>query len=379
MRIEELRAIPLSCPTPSEHQISLGIGKSVKRDAVLIKVRTAGGLVGWGEAHAARAPTAIAELVNTTLRQLVLGMDATDIEAVWARVYRMQLASHGMGAAAAIALSGIDMALWDLRGKAEGVPLYALLGGNAQPIRAYAGGISFGFQPVPALVAEARAAVAAGYRALKLRCGASVEEDLAGVRAVRAALGKDIDILVDANCAYSNEDAAAVLPVLDELGIGWLEEPFPAPEYRRYLALPRGHRTPIAAGENHYLRFEFERLADEGVVRIWQPDLSKCGGITEARRIAALGAARGIAIHPHTSVTGLNVAASLHFLAALPNAGYFEADYSVSNPLRTSLCVPVATITPEGAFLPPEGPGLGVELDEAELARYPAQGGAGYV
>ncbi|MBI5615006.1 MAG: mandelate racemase/muconate lactonizing enzyme family protein [Gammaproteobacteria bacterium] len=379
VRIVEVRAIPLSAPTPPAAQISLGIGKSVKRDAVLVRVATEDGLVGWGEAHAARAPTAIAELLGTTIRQLVLGMNAADLTGVWERVYRMQLASHGMGAAAAIALSGLDMALWDLRGKREGRPLYALLGGRPRAMPAYAGGISFGFQPEDALVAEARTAVAAGYRALKLRLGASVEADLAAVRAVRAALGPAIDILADANCSYSPEVAAALLPALDEVGVGWLEEPFPAPDHRAYRALPRSHRTPIAAGENHYLRHDFERLADDGVVSIWQPDLSKCGGITEALRIAALAREHGIAIHPHTSVTGLNVAASLHFLAALPNAGYFEADYSISNPLRTALCAPVATIGADGAFRPPEGPGLGVEIDEEELARHPVRGGAGYV
>ena len=153
MRIADIRAIPISFPVPADKSVRLGIGRSVKRDAVLVRVETDEGHVGWGEAHHGRCPGAIARLIDTTLRELVLGLDAHDVAGVWARVYRMQLASHGMGAAAAMALSGLDMALWDLRCQATGWPLYRLLGGSAKPIKAYAGGIALGWQE-PALLAE---------------------------------------------------------------------------------------------------------------------------------------------------------------------------------------------------------------------------------
>ena len=146
VRIADVRAIPTSFPIPPASRVTLGIGTAVKKDTVLVKVTTGDGLTGWGEAHHGRAPGAVAHLVNTTLRQLVLGLDALDVVGVWARVYRMQLGSHGMGAAASIALSGLDMALWDLRGKAAGWPLYRLLGGGARSIPAYAGGVSLGWQ-----------------------------------------------------------------------------------------------------------------------------------------------------------------------------------------------------------------------------------------
>src|SRR4029453_4837653 len=150
----------------------------VKRDAVVVKVTTSAGLVGYGESHHGRAPGAVAHLVNTTLRQLVCGMDAFDVVGIWGRIYKMQLASHGMGAGTAIAMSGIDMALWDIRGKAVDWPLYRLLGGASRPIPAYAGGVSLGYQEPAALVEEARGFVTQGYRALKLRVGDSPSRDL---------------------------------------------------------------------------------------------------------------------------------------------------------------------------------------------------------
>src|SRR6266705_4085303 len=146
MKIVDVRGFPTSFPVPPEARVSLGIGTAVKRDAVVVKVTTDEGLVGWGESHHGRSPGAVAHHANTTLKQLVMGMDAADVVGVWAKIYKMQLGSHGMGAAAAIAMSGIDMALWDIRGKAVGWPLYRLLGGAAHPIPAYAGGVSLGYQ-----------------------------------------------------------------------------------------------------------------------------------------------------------------------------------------------------------------------------------------
>ena len=379
MKLARVEAFPLSCPIPEAHQVRLGIGRTVKRDAVLVKITGDEGCVGWGEAHAGRAPTVIAELINSTLAPLLLGAKLSEHESLWQKLYRLQLASHGTGAAAALAISGIDMALWDLRGKLVGQPLCALLGAAPRAIPAYAGGISFGYGETGALVDEAQAAVALGYRALKLRFGLAVAEDLGRAAAVRAAVGEGIDLLADANCSYTLPDAQRARSGLDGLAAGWLEEPFPAHDFRSYRALaPHGH-TPLAAGENHYLLSDFDRRADDGAVRLWQPDLSKCGGITEALRIAALAQAHGVSVHPHTSVTGLNVAASLHFLSALPNAGYFEADFARYNPLRTALCSPVAEVSLDGTFMPPAGPGLGIEIDEAALRHFPAVRGAGYL
>jgi L-alanine-DL-glutamate epimerase-like enolase superfamily enzyme len=186
-------------------------------------------------------------------------------------------------------------------------------------------------------------------------------------------------ILTDANIGYTLQQVRRVMPAMDELGIGWLEEPFPAPDFRSYREAARLGRTPLAAGENHYTRFEFDRLIEDGAVRILQPDLSKSGGITEGLRIAALAAAANLPIHPHSSMTGLNHAATIHFLAAIGNGGYFEGDVSRSNKFRDELVDNPGEIDAEGCVWPLEKPGLGLEVDERFIGRHPPIEGPGYV
>jgi len=379
MRIADVKAHPISFPVPPSQSVTLGIGRTVKRDAVVVKVTTDDGLVGYGEAHHGRAPGAVAHLVNTTLRQLVQGLDAADVVGVWARIYKMQLGSHGLGAATAIGMSGIDMALWDIRGKAVGWPLYRLLGGVSRPIPAYAGGVSLGYQEPAALVEEASALVATGYRALKLRIGDSPARDLARVGAVRKAFGDELVLLTDANTGYTVEDARTAMPGLDACGVGWLEEPFPAHDYRSYQMARGFGRVPLAAGENHYTRFEFTRVVEDGAITVLQPDLSKTGGPTEGLRIAALAGAWKLPIHPHTSMTGLNMAATIHFLAAIDNGGYFEADVSKGNLFRDALVSRPYEVGRDGSVRPLEKPGLGLDLDEEFLARHPVIEGPSYV
>ncbi|HEV8640527.1 MAG TPA: mandelate racemase/muconate lactonizing enzyme family protein [Methylomirabilota bacterium] len=380
MRIVDVKAYPTSFPVPPGASVTLGIGRAVKRDAVVVKVVTDDGLAGWAESHHGRSPGAVAHHLNTTLRQLVLGLDAADVIGVWTRIYQMQLGSHGLGAATAIAMSGLDMALWDIRGQATGWPLYRLLGGAARAIPAYAGGVSLGWQEPEALVEEARGLVAAGYRAVKLRVGDSPARDLARVAAVRKAFGDELTILVDANTGYRLADARQVMPGLEAQGVGWLEEPFPAHDHRSYAMAATFGRVPLAAGENHYTRFEFTRVIEDRVISILQPDLSKTGGLTEALRIAALASAWKLSINPHTSMTGLNMAASIHFLAAIDNGGYFEGDVSKGNLFRDELVSPAPyQIGPDGCVRPLEAPGIGLEVDEAFLAAHPVIEGPGYI
>src|SRR4051812_45033880 len=175
LRITDVQAFPTSFPIPEANRVALGIGTAVKRDAVVVKVTTSGGITGWGEAHHGRAHTAVAKLIETTLKQLILNMDADDVGGFGDRMSRFQPASHGMGAGACLAMSGIDMALWDVRGKALGLPLYKLLGGSRKAIPAYAGGVSLGYQDPKALIEEARKSLDQGYKAIKLRVGDSVK------------------------------------------------------------------------------------------------------------------------------------------------------------------------------------------------------------
>jgi D-galactarolactone cycloisomerase len=379
MRINSIRAIPISYRVPQGQNVRLGIGRAVKRDAVLVKVETEDGITGWGEAHHGRCPGAIAKLIDTTISELVVGMDAINVVGVWQRVYQMQLSSHGMGYAAAMALSGLDLALWDIRAKAAGWPLYKLLGGASKPIRAYAGGISLGWQDPGSLAEEAAGYISKGYRAIKLRVGDNPRADVARATAVRKAVGDEIEILVDANTGYKLDDVRRVMPAYEELQIGWLEEPFPAQDYRSYQAAATLGNVPLAAGENHFTRFEFTRLIEDRAVSFLQPDLSKTGGVTETMRIAAMAYAWKLSFNPHTSATGINMAATINVLAAVDEPGYFEGDVAKHNPFRDEVGGVPYAIDANGCVSPSEKPGLGVEVDEAFVRAHPLIDGPCYV
>jgi D-galactarolactone cycloisomerase len=379
MRIVSIRAIPISYRVPQGQNVRLGIGRAVKRDAVLVKVETEDGITGWGEAHHGRCPGAIAKLIDTTISELVVGMDAVDVVGVWQRVYQMQLTSHGMGYAAAMALSGIDLALWDIRAKAAGWPLYKLLGGASKPIRAYAGGISLGWQEPSSLAEEAAGYISKGYRAIKLRVGDNPRIDVARATAVRKSVGDEIEILVDANTGYKLDDVRRVMPAYEELQIGWLEEPFPAQDHRSYQMAAKLGSVPLAAGENHFTRFEFTRLIEDRAVSFVQPDLSKTGGITETIRIAAMAYAWKLSFNPHTSATGINMAATINVLAAVDEPGYFEGDVAKHNPFRDEVGGVPYVLDANGCVKPSEKPGLGIEVDEAFVRAHPLIDGPCYV
>lgn len=377
-RIESVTAFPLTYEFPKGRTVPMGIGNAQKRDVIVVRVTTADGLVGYGESHPGRSPGAVASLIDNTLGPLVKGMDACDVVGVWARVHRMQLASHGLGAASAIALSGIDLALWDIRGKLANMPLYQLLGGTRRRIKAYAGGVAMGYQPPAALAEEAQGHVARGYKAVKLRVGDTVARDIERIRAVRKALADDIEILVDANTAYTLADVRRVLPALEDLQVAWLEEPFACDDFASYRAAAQiSHRVPLAAGENHYTRYEFARMLEERAVQIFQPDLSKTGGITETLRIAAAASAWRIPVNPHSSAGGINMAATVHLLAAIDNGGYFEACVSQLNPLRDMFGAPFE-IGADGCVAPIDRPGIGLEIDESVFKRFPLIDGLGF-
>jgi D-galactarolactone cycloisomerase len=376
IEITDVEAIAVSVPLTAS--VNMGLGQAVKRESVVVKVTTAEGVTGYGEAHHIRAPAAMAALINTTIRDLVLGMDAQETTAVWDQVFRNQLASHGAGAAAACALSGLDMALWDIRGKAAGLPLYRLLGGSPRPIPAYAGGVALGYQPPAKLVEEVGVCVDAGFRAVKLRIGEGAAADTARIRAVREAY-PDLEIFTDANTRYTLGDVRRILPALRELGVGWLEEPFAPQNEDGYARVAQWTDIPLAAGENHYLRYDFARLIKAGAVSVLQPDASKCGGITEIMRIGALASVGELTVNPHTSVTGLNMAATIHVIASLPGAKFFEADVARGNLLRDVLCSTPYEIGSDGTVSPLEGTGLGIEVDEDFLRAHPLTPGAAFV
>ena len=259
MKISDITATAVSHPA-TDGVVILGIGRVRKHDFVLVKVSTDEGLVGYGESHHALAPTAVAELINTSLRDLLLGQDPLATEDLLTRAWHHQLRSHGLGTGVTIAYSGVDMALWDLRGKAAGLPICLLLGASPKSFPAYAGGLSLGFQEPRQLVEEAERYIEdGGFGAIKIRAGDTVRADSARAVAVRDAFGDDLDIMVDVNARYDAISVNQLVPVLEELRISWLEEPVAPSATRTLRALRRRTRLPIATGENHQLASRSKR------------------------------------------------------------------------------------------------------------------------
>lgn len=368
MRITSLRAIPLSYryPTPPG---TLAVGTSVKKDIVLVRVEAENGAVGYGETYHALAPTAVAEYVNTTLALLVEGQSAFNTEGIWQRVHHRTVRSHSLSSGALIAYSGVDMALWDLKGKILDAPVYALLGGDRKPIPTYSGSITMGFLEPEALIAEVRRIIASGgFNAVKLRIGDTPQADLSRVSAVRAAFGPDLTIMVDANTGYDRVAMYSLLPGLAELDIAWLEEPYPADDIADLAELRHSGAVPVATGENLIGRSQFAPLLEAQAVDILQPDPSKCGGITELKKIADLAELHHLRLAPHATHSALNYSASLQVLSAT-SCGYFFESSVPGNPFIEDVIV--GDVWPvNGMVIAPEGPGLGVAVDESKLDDY---------
>jgi D-galactarolactone cycloisomerase len=358
--------------------LSFGVGQNVKRDMVLVKAVADDGTVGYGEAHHAMAPTAIAEIINHSLAPLLVGMECLDREGVYDRIYRSQIQTHGTGTAAVIAASGIDIALFDLGGKILKQPVCALLGGKLRPAEAYAGGLSLGFQPVESLEREVQKYVEQGYKAIKLRVGQDVRADAERVGHIRKVFGDGLKIAVDAATRYSIMDIQAIAAYCEKYNVWWLEEPFTPDNIAGYKAIRRYTSTPLAAGENHFTKQSFRELLREGAVDIVQADCTKAGGITEVKKIADMAAAHHVMVAPHTSQSVLSAAANLHLLAAIPNGLVHEADLAPVNPFRDRLAKNAIHLE-NSKMSPPGGYGLGLEIDAALLADKPAQAGPCYL
>ncbi|MDQ7904793.1 mandelate racemase/muconate lactonizing enzyme family protein [Phytohabitans sp. ZYX-F-186] len=374
MKIAHVTAVPLSYRY-KELPMPLATGQSYKRDTVIVRVRDADGAVGYGEAYHGKAPTAMAELINTTLADLVVGEEADNTEGIWTKVFRRQVRGAGTGAAAMAGLGGIDMALWDLRGKRLGVPVYRLLGGERRAFRAYAGGIRLGFQPPEQLAQEVTRLRELGYTAVKIRLGDSYANDMARLRRVREEVGDDFDIMVDINLGYSFDEMYRLLPVLGECAVTWVEEPFERTDVGSLRQLRRRSPVPVATGEHLFGVHEFLPLLQAEAVDFLQPDPSSGGGITELKKIGDLAKAFHVRFAPHISNSRLNHAAVLHVMSAVSCSYIFEAD-ATDNRFAEALCTAPLAIDAEGLVRAPDAPGLGVEVDESLFAEFPAIAGS---
>jgi L-alanine-DL-glutamate epimerase-like enolase superfamily enzyme len=329
-------------------------------EILLVRVETEDGLVGWGEAFGHAAIPSTRAALDTIVAPLVIGRDADDIERL-SRDILHEVHLLGRNGPFVYAYSGIEIALWDIRGKRAGKPLHALLGGSTRgELDAYASLLHY---PDAGLVAKNTAAACArGYRHIKLH--QVTRED---VLAAKAAPGADkTRIMLDVNCAWSVEQAHRMARSLVVDDLLWLEEPVYPPEDVHGLAAIRKHGIPIAAGENTAGVFGFEALMEAGAIDIAQPSVTKIGGIGEVLRVIGLGRARGIQVTPHCPYFGPGFLASIHIIAALIEKPLVEVLWMdmEANPFDPWV-KPV-----NGRVRVPQGPGLGCDPDPAILAHY---------
>jgi len=373
MKIVDVRVHVLEAELSQAFSWSLSWTRT--RAAALVEIETEDGLIGWGEAYGPARPNGA---VLEAMRPLLLGADALASELLWERLYAA-FRDHGQKGLPVQALSAVDLALWDLKGKRFGVPAHRLMGGPVRTeVRAYATGLyrRERGEPREYLAEEAAGYAAEGFTAVKLKVGFGVKEDVAIARAVRAAIGDEVALMIDANHAYDAVSAIRLGRGLADLDIGWFEEPVPPEDLDGYLEVKARQPVPVAGGECEFTRFGFREVLKRRAIDIIQPDTCAAGGLSECLKIAAMANAHGVRYNPHVWGTGIALAAALQLLAVLPHnppclfplEPMLEFDRT-EHPIRQAILVrPIEH--QDGIVRIPERPGLGVEIDRDALARF---------
>ena len=329
-------------------------------DTVFVRVETDAGITGWGEAFGFAACPVTMTALTRVVGPLCIGKDPADIAAVMADLQR-KVQNMGGNGPVGFALSGIDIALWDIKGKAAGQPLYRLLGGAPRAqVPAYASLLRYG---APDLVARhTDEALAQGYRRVKLH-----ETTPEAVAAARRAGGNALPLMVDANCAWDRDAAVAMARRLAEYDLAWLEEPVAPPnDFAALAQVRRDGGVTIAAGENLGNAIEATVMAEKGAVDVIQPSITKIGGVSTLLKVIAMARGLGLRVAPHSPYFGPGLVATIHVIAALGEGAACERFYLTlgASPLGD------AVNAADGAMRVPQGPGLGVAVDEDILARY---------
>ncbi|MEM7490102.1 MAG: mandelate racemase/muconate lactonizing enzyme family protein [Pseudomonadota bacterium] len=382
MKIVRITSHVLRCDMPE----TLGYSQQyyTQRTAHLVEVETSDGLIGWGECfgpgNVARANAVVVEQV---IAPMVIGRDALDRDAIWHHVYNL-LRDHGQKGMPIQALSGLDIALWDIAGQAAGLPIWALLGGKHRDrVGVYGYGMMLRPEPAADLAArfvdESAAIRDAGFRAAKMKIGLGPRDDARLAAAVRRGVGDDFDFMADANHAYDVNDALEVGRALDDLGAYWFEEPV-APEDRDgYAMLRRALRTRIAGGEAEFTRWGWRDLIASSGLSIAQPEVCALGGISEYQRVLGLCHAHYLPVVNHVWGSAVAVAANLHLLAAMPplpgglfpREPWLEFDTTENRfrdeLLKEPLDIAGQVAANDGTVAIPRGAGLGVVPDRAFL------------
>ncbi|MEK7783471.1 MAG: mandelate racemase/muconate lactonizing enzyme family protein [Candidatus Binatota bacterium] len=370
MQITDIRTIRLRASLAPERQMHSRSGQRTHRSALLVQVETDEGVTGIGSCSGNGAILEV--MIERAFKPLLVGKNPLKVDELWETSYFRSIAkefgSRGLGV---VALSGVDIALWDILGKVKRQPVFQLLGGAARDkVPVYATAL---YPEEPSeVVKKAHAFAHKGFRAVKIKVGFDLAQDIEIVRAVRAELGKDFTLMTDANQGYTVAVALEAAEAFAACGAAFLEEPLFVEDIAGHASLKAQGKIPIALGDNLHTRFAFDNFIERGAVDILQPDVARAGGISEAVEIAALAARHGLAVSFHTWGDAVALAASLHLAAALKNSSVMELDCT-ENPLRSEL-LKEPLEAQNGFMLPPQGAGLGIELDPRALKRFAFSG-----
>ena len=370
MKITHVEARPLGVPV--DPPLRWGSMEVSVHGGVVVRVHTDEGIVGIGEAGLSAAYfTAVNAVLEEQLVPLLVGADPLMVGQLWKTMFD---ATHKWGRRGieTYALSGVDIALWDILGKVAGQPVHRLLGTQRQEIRAY---FAPSLKRRSDLIPELERAADEGFLAIKVRAGLGVVEDLSTVELAREILGDDVQVMVDANMRFDRHTALILARELEDLGVDWLEEPIRTdslPQYAEEHLWLRDHvGIKLAGGESLFTRYEFIDVIPCRVFDILQPDCTTAGGISEVRRVADMASAHHIACIPHvacSSGTGIALAAGLHANLAVPEETLMEFDPYRGPGWQGLLAQPIEVVN--GMVRAPAGPGLGVELAEGAWDRF---------
>ena len=333
----------------------------------LIHVHTDEGVtgIGWGGGTAATRPGAVTSGLVDHFRQALIGENPFCYRRLWENMWLPKIVGRrGMSTQV---ISAIDIALWDLMGKAVGKSVHQLLGAFTDRIPTYiAGGYYEEGKGLPELAREMEENLELGARAVKMKVGAvPIREDVERVRVVREAVGPDIKLMVDANNAYAAYEAIELARKIEPYDVFWLEEPVAPDDYRGHAQVARSTTIPVATGENEYTRYGFRDLIDHESAAILNADAQILGGITEFMNVAALAASHDLRIAPHGAQE-----VHIHLVAAIPNGLILEFYRETVDPLRGQIFKDPLTLDADGCVRVPDRPGLGVEPNYELLKRY---------
>jgi D-galactarolactone cycloisomerase len=373
MKIRDVIAYVLEAPLSQPFRWSFN--EATTRQSCLVEIITDDGISGWGECF---GPARLNAAVVIAFRPHLVGADALATEAIWQKLYNT-FRDQGQKGLVVTALSGVDIALWDLKGKHFNAPISTLMGGPLRTeVKAYATGtyrLRSGDHHTY-LIDEVKEYAAQGFPAVKLKIGFDVEDDIKLIRNARAALGPNIGLMLDANHGFDAIEAIKLGRAVADCDIGWFEEPVVPDDLDSYVEVRRGQPIPVAGGECDFTRWGFREILTRRAIDILQPDTCAAGGLSECKKIADMAAAFGVRYVPHVWGCGVGLATALQLLAVLPHAPprhtphepMLEFDRSEHPFRQTILSAPIEHV--RGTVNIPTGPGLGIEVDRKTIAKW---------